>query len=42
MPCTEEDKTLMENLLFPEQDSRYIDVITRILNKSMVYKSAPS
>ena len=36
MPCTLEDKELLEKLLFPEQDGRYILLITTIIRKCLI------
>ena len=36
MPCTPKDKELLEKILFPEQDQRFIDCITLIMRKTMV------
>jgi hypothetical protein len=36
MPATREDKELLEMLLFPEQDGKYIKLITLIIKKCLV------
>jgi hypothetical protein len=36
MPATREDKELLEILLFPEQDGKYIKLITLIIKKCLV------
>ena len=36
MPATLEDKELLETLLFPEQDGRYIHLLTTIMRKCLV------